>query len=138
MDVSFEVLAYRPWRVLVPMSLGSARPRTFLNPEWAATRAGNLIEEYLEERLVNGAPYLTGFIKCELYVSPGTRGVLTVVFSNTTVLDSSLAFREPGGLMGELNAIAVKLMKGLQEREALVECHHMLTRLTLDRSVATR
>lgn len=128
-----ELLGYRKWEVRVPLAL-SSRPNSYMNPEWATIRVANLFQEYIETRISEGKAHLTGYVKCELYVSAGSRGVLTVCVSNNTVLDESLAFREPGGLMGELNFIALKILNGLQEREATIECCRTVSRLTVPRT----
>ncbi|MFM1848954.1 MAG: hypothetical protein RL417_2428 [Pseudomonadota bacterium] len=132
-----EVLAHRPFEIRIPCVSNSGRSQ-LISPEWLSIRTANIIDDHQRQRIAQGAPFLTGFIGCELFVAPGARGIITVVFSNLTVPDESLEFRTPGGLHGELIAMATQLLRGLQEREALVMSHQSVTRLALPRPVMAR
>lgn len=131
-EVLFTTKAYRPWKVQVPIVLNTTRFPSANTPEWVSIRAANVFEAYLQDKMAAGEPFLTGFINCQLLVVPGVRGgVLTVTVSNNTVQDAGVTFAKPGGLQAELNRIAVILMRAFAEREAIVECHGMVTHLEL-------
>ena len=94
----------------------------------------------MQDKVAAEEPFLSGFINCQLLVTPGVRGgVLTVVFSHNTVKDAGVTFAKPGGLQSELNRIAMALMRGFGEREAIIECHGMVTLMEISpvRSNAT-
>lgn len=129
-EIRCTTIAYRPWSVKVPIALDTSRFSAAHTPKWVSIRAANIIETCMQERLAAGEPVLSGFIDCQLLVVPGVRGgFLTVVFSNNTVKDRGLAFAQPGDLQAELIRIAADLMRGFGEREAIVECHGMVTHL---------
>ena len=129
-ELKCTVKAYRPWSVKVPIGLNPLSFHVKITPDWVSLRAAKLMAEYMQKRSEAGEPFLCGFICCELLVVPHCRGgVITVVFSHNTVMEAGLAFATPGDLQGELNHIATVLMAGFSEREAIVECHGMVTHL---------
>ncbi len=131
-ETTFTTMAYRPWSVKVPIVFNTGRVPTANTPEWFSIRAANILEAYMQDKVAADEPFLSGFVNCQLLVTPGVRGgVLTVVFSHNTVKDAGVTFAKPGGLQTELNWIAMTLMRGFGEREAIIECHGMVTLMTI-------